>query len=155
MAIFTKAGSYAKQVALFLKNGDYAKAYALAREMADAFPGEMISHFLLAKSAFWMEKYTQATESGFRAFNMAKERNDMITCAVLVGNARFMQKEYDKGLELLRLFEKDENEDVERMLVIFASVMGRDADASRYVRELMKINSKSAFELIERFLGEA
>jgi len=155
MPIFTKVDSFTKQIALFIKNGDYGSAYNLAKEMVQAFPQEMISHFLLAKSAFWMEKYPEAIEEGSRAMNIASQRQDMITCAVLVSNARFMLHEYEKGLTLLELFENDKDEDIERMLVIFSSAMDRQEYVDKYIRELMKINSKSAKELIERFLETA
>jgi cytochrome c-type biogenesis protein CcmH/NrfG len=152
MSVFTKPDSFTKQIAIFLNAEEYSRAYDLSKEMVEKFPNELIAHFLLAKSSFWLENYQEAAGEGQKAFNKAETKEDMMICAVFISSAQFMLGKYDAGYKLLRLFEKDKNEDVERMLFIFSTAMEDKAAASHHANELMKINKKAALKLIERFI---
>lgn len=152
MAEFSKPDSYIKQIALLLKNSDFKRSYQLSKEMADEFPKEMMSHFLLAKSAFALGNYEETIIHGRMAFNLSHERPDMISCALLTSTAYFMVEKYDEGLSLLKIFEKDKNGDVERMLFIFSAVKDNEIEAARHAKELIKINRSTALRLIERFI---
>lgn len=152
MAAFTKPDGYVKQISIYLGSSDYAKAHALAFEMASVFPFEMISHFLLAKCALRLGRDEEALEHGRRALVMSKDRKDKLASSLLVATADYMLGRYADGVSVLREFEKDNDEDVERMEVLFAAAMGDELAAEMHVRELMKLNKKAAEDLIERFL---
>jgi Flp pilus assembly protein TadD len=152
MAIFSKPDGYVKQISLYLDAADYGKAYALAQEMAAVFPQEMVSHFLLAKCSLRLGKNDVALSQAMKAFNMSSDRKDLLAAGLLAASADFMLSRFDDGLRMLRNFEEDENEDIERLEVIFAAAMGDEESAARHVRDLMKLNKKAAEDLIERFL---
>ena len=152
MAGFSKPDSYIKQIVLLLKNSDFRRSYELSKEMADAFPKEMISHFLLAKSAFALGDYEKTIIHGRMAFNLSRGRPDMISCALLTSAAYFMVEKYGEGLLLLKLFEIDKNRDVERMLFIFSAAKGNGPEAASHAMELIKINRSAALKLIEQFI---
>lgn len=153
MVEFTKVGSFTKQIALFLKHNSYEKAYALAKQMMEKFPDKMITHFLLAKSAFWLGKYKEAVVEGQNAFNKCKKRKDMIACALLLGSAYFMTEEYAKGYKLLRIFKDDNDEGLKKMLLIFSIIVGKEEVAAEHAQELLEINSNAAEELMKDYAG--
>ncbi len=152
MAIFSKPEGYVKQIAIYLDSGDYPKAYALSKEMAGAFPREMISHFLLAKCSLRMGKNDEALKEARLSFNLSSDRKDLLASALVMATAFYMLGRYREGSDLLSQFESDGNEDVERLDVIFAAAMGDENAAEKHVRILMKLNRKAAEEMIERFL---
>ena len=82
MAGFTKKEAFIKQVALYLKNEDYRQAYPMAKELVTKFPDDLAGHFLLSKTAFWLDKYDESINEGRKAFNMSNEK-DMLICAIL------------------------------------------------------------------------
>ncbi len=152
MAIFTKPDGYVKQISIYLDAADYEKAQALAQEMVGVFPNEMISHFLLAKCLLRIGRYDEALQQAMKSFNMSSDRKDLIASGLLVASADFMLNRFDEGMRMLRNFEEDNNEDIERLEVIFSAAMGDSESAAKYVRALMKLNKKAAEELIERFM---
>jgi len=151
MAVCSKPDSFVKQIALYLQNEEHQKARDLSAEMAAAFPDEMISHFLLAKSSFRLTRYGDAVEEGTRAFNLARSRPDMEACAILISAARFMLGQYPEGYRLLLMFEPDNTEQVEELLLIFSSVLGDERATEKHVRTLMRIDNEAAEELLRKF----
>jgi len=151
MAVFTRLDSFVKQIALYLQNGDYQSAGALSSEMAAAFPHEMISHFLLAKSSFRLGKYAAAVDEGTQAFRLARLREDMAACAILVSIAMFMLRQYPEGYRMLLAFEPDNNEQVVELLLIFSSVLGDERATEKHIRALMRLDSEAADGLLSRF----
>ena len=152
MGIFTKPDGYVKQISLYLDAADYEKAHSLAQDMVNSFPNEMISHFLLAKCSLRIGKYEEALQQALRAFNMSSDRKDLLAAGLLAASADFMLNRFDEGVRMLLNFEEDNNEDIERLEVIFSAAMGDEESAAKHVRALMKLNKKAAEELIERFL---
>jgi Flp pilus assembly protein TadD len=121
--------------------------------MVSVFPEEMISHFLLAKCSLRLDMFEEALQQAMRAFNMSSDRKDLIAAGLPVASADFMPGRFDEGMRVLRGFEDDKNEDVERLEVILAAAMGDGESAARHARDLMKLNKKAAEDLIERFLA--
>ncbi len=152
MAIFSKPDGFVKQIAIYLDSGNYQDAYGLALEMTKSFPGEMISHFLLAKSSLRLGRYEEALKEGLIAFNMSSGRKDLLASSLVLATAYFMLGRFQDGAKLLSQFESDGSEDVEKLDVIFAAAMGDEKAAEKHVRMLMKLNKKAAEEMIERFL---
>lgn len=152
MGIFTKPAGYAKQITAFLKNKKYTRAYNLSKEMVEHFPEEMASHFLLAKCAFWMKKYKESAKQGEKAFKLAKKRGDLRAAAILTANALFMTKEYQKGYRLVKNFEKDKKEEVEKMLLMFAALSGDEKKAGKHAAALLRINKKAGIQLLKKLI---
>lgn len=155
MAVFTKIEGFVKQISIFLEDKQYQKAYSLSNEMQTAFPSEMISHFLLAKSAFWLEKYEETIVEGLKAQKLSQYKSDAATCVVLTSSAYFMLEKYDEGYALLKNFDSSSNYNVKKLLLLFSAVLGEEKSAEKYARELLKLNKASAEDLISRFLKES
>jgi hypothetical protein len=154
MAVFTKIDGFVKQVAIFIRNNDYGRAYEASREMEAAFPGDMMSHYLISKSAFLKGDYEESAAEGTKAFNIARERQDLLSCALQVAAAKFMLGKYDEGYRLLMIFGSDGNEHVEQMLLIFSSVLGNEEATEKHARALMRHNREAGTELLSRFLSD-
>ena len=152
MPIFTKVESFVKQISIFLKKEEYQKAHSLSEEMTQAFPKELLSHFLLAKSAFGMGDYEEAVLEARKAFNISTQRADMAASALLISTGLFMLGKYDEGYQMLEPYGDIKNESVQEMLLIFSAVLGKEGEAGKYARKLMKLNAKMAEDLIVKFL---
>jgi tetratricopeptide (TPR) repeat protein len=152
MPIFTKVESFVKQISIFLKKEEYKKAYTLSKEMVDAFPKELMSHFLLAKSAFGLQQYEKTLHEARRAFNMSTERGDMAASALLISTGLFMLERYAEGYSLLKQYDDMKSESIQEMLLIFSAVLGKEGEAGIHARKLMKLNALMAEDLIMKFL---
>jgi tetratricopeptide (TPR) repeat protein len=152
MAIFTKIGGFVAQISLYIKNNDYGEAYLLAKDMCKAYPADMISHFLLAKSAFWQKKYEEAAAEGEKALSLCPSGQDAVSCAVLISTARFMLGQYPDGMKLLQQFENVQDERIEEMMAIYSAARGDLAGMKKHIRALLRLNRKSGEELMARFL---
>ena len=145
--------AYIKQNALYLKNKDYGRAYEFSKEFTQKFPGEMIAYFLLAKAAFCLERYEEAAMVARKAFNMASEPEDVLTCAIMASTAYYEMGEYSKGLELLKQVEKIKaNEELEELLFIFSLALKDEKEAMKHVQELYKLNKKAAEDFMARYI---
>jgi len=146
----TKIRSVALQVAAHLKNKRYPEAFSLAEEFVTNYPKEVVAHFMFAKSAFWVGKYTKAEEEGLRAFNLAHDSYEMSICAVITASAMYMQKEFRAGYMLLSGVKLEGNENVIKLLMIFSIVLNNPANAEFYYGELTKISQSVADDFLVR-----
>jgi len=145
--------AYIKQNVLYLNNKDYGKAYEFSKEFVQKFPAEMIAHFLLAKAAFCLGRHEEAVLGARKAFNLAADADDMLSCAILASTAYYELKEYGKGLELLKQVEKTKtSEELEELLFIFSLAMEDEKEAMKHVQDLYKLNKKAAEEFIAKFI---
>jgi len=147
-----KLDSFVKQILIYFKNKDYGEAHSLATKMVAKFPKEMISHFLLARATFWLERYPEAISEAIKAFNLAK-REDLLPCAILLGSSYFQSGEYEKGYALLSKFEKEKNEEVKKLLFIFSLARKNEKEAVSHVADLFQINRQAAKKLVLKFLS--
>ncbi len=147
---FTKKEAYAIQIGHYLKNKDYQKACELAEAMLKKFPKEPLSHFMAAKSYYFAGNYEKAQSEGKRAYVTSPTRQDMLRSAVVTASSLFMLKRYDEGHKILLSFEKENNEDVKKLLVIFYAVKGRGKKAGEYYKELYDLNMEAARKFIKK-----
>lgn len=147
---FTKKESYAIQIVNYLKTGRYPEAFRLSQGMLKKFPKEPLSHYMAAKSFYFSGEHRMASLEGFRAYNLSHTRHDMVVSAVVTASALFELGQYEKGHRLLIQFQKEKNEDVKKLLIIYSMVMERGEDSAKYFKELHELNSRVAEEFILR-----
>ncbi len=151
--VITKKSAFIKQIAFYLNNEDYIQAYDLSKAFASAFDSEVISHYFLAKAAFWTEHFEEAKLESRKAFNMSTDAGDMTACAVLAGAVYYRLGEFHKGYEILKIARKaKDNEEIEQLMFLFALALN-DADlAMSHMMELHKMNKGVAEDFMARFL---
>lgn len=153
MATLDKPNAFAKQIVLYIKNQDYQNAYSLASEFTHRFPNEMIAHFLLAKSAYWLGKYSETAVEARKAFNLSSHPDDLLACAVLASTGYYETGEYVKGRDILVAMKKIKtSEELETMLFIFSLALRDATGAARHLEDLYKLNNKTADALMAKFL---
>ena len=144
---------YISQTTSYIKNKDYEKAYAFAKEFQQKFPGEMLAHYLISASAFWLKRYEEAAIEAKRAFNKASG-DDMVPCAVMAATAHYELKQFDKGMELLRYVENRKmSESIEKLMFIFSLAQNDGREAAVHLNELYRLNQEAAQELMVKYLG--
>ncbi|MBN1169690.1 hypothetical protein JXA56_01575 [Candidatus Micrarchaeota archaeon] len=149
----TSKNSYIAQTTAYLKNKNYEKAYSCAKELLQAFPGEMVGHYLASASAFWLKKYDESALEAKRAFNKASG-DDMIPCAIMAATAYYELSQYDKGMEILRFVENRKmSEGIERLMFIFSLAKNDGREAAVHLNELYRLNEEAAREMLIRYLG--
>jgi tetratricopeptide (TPR) repeat protein len=149
-----KKEAYLTQIFAYFKNEEYEKAYEFGKEFVEAYPKEMISHFLLAKVAFRLKKYEKAAEEARAAFNLAVEPDEMVLCAVLASTAYYQTGEFEKGYELLEKMKKIKNSgEIERMLFILSIAKNDSEKAMEHLEHLAAFNKKAAEDLILKYLS--
>ena len=150
MPTFSSKVPFIKQISLYFKNGEYQQAYLLSKEFADAFPENMASHFLLAKSAFWLNNFEEAEEESTKAFNLAKGNDELAVAGILKACAYYRLKKFREGLDLLNLLKTKlpQREEIAKLKFIFALALNDEAAALRHLESLYEINKKAASELI-------
>ncbi len=152
--MFDNPKSFVKQIAIFIDKKDSKRAYETSKEMAAAFPRMMISHFLLAKSAFALELYGESFSEAGKALNLATEKEDRISSAIIASAALFMLGRYSDGYELLKRFEDANNERIEKLLIAFSATLGEESASFKHAKTLIRLNRFAAQKLISRFLGK-
>lgn len=151
MVIFTKRESYQKQIAVYLGNRDYQKAYELSKEYVERFGEDVVSHFLLMKSAFWLRKLDEAITEGRKAFNLS-HGEDMVVCAIILSSAYYLKGDHEGCYEVLNSARTDGNADVEKMMFIYSLAANNEKEAMRHIDRLYKINRRLAEEFVMKFL---
>ncbi len=150
---FTSKTGFSKQIIIFIQNSKFNDAFTLAQQFVQRFPDEMMSHFLLAKSAFWINEFDITKSEARKAFNLAKLPDDMLPCAILAATAYHQLKEYEKGFDLLKQMEAIKtDEELEKLLFLFSLALKDQTEAMKHIDLLFKINSKAAEDLIVRYL---
>jgi len=151
MVEIKKPQAFVRQIVLYLKNEDYKKAYQLAQGFVSNFPDEMFAHFLLAKAAFWMERYDECISEGRRAFNLAG-KEDMAIIAVLMGSAYFKAGRYREGYVFLSsVRELKDNTDIQTLLFLFSYAQKDRTSALAHADLLYRMDQRAAITLIEKF----
>ena len=147
---------YIKQIAIYLQQEEHIKAYELSREFAEEFPDEMAPHFLIAKSAFWLNDFRTAQEEGLKAFNLSKGEDELAVTGILLACSYYQLKEYNKGMELLALLKTklSAQENLMKLKFIFALALHDEPAAMRHLEEIYSINRKEASKMILKFLNE-
>lgn len=157
MPKFTSKAPYIKQVSLYLKNGNYRKAFSLSKEFAEAFPEEMVSHFLLAKSAFWADELEIAEKESSKAFNLSKGEEELAVAGILRACILFRMKKYAQGLKLLGLLKTkvpEKREDIKKLEFVFSLALKNEDEALTHLEALYKINKDSASNFITQVLSK-
>lgn len=154
MPTFTSKPPYIKQISIHFNNGDYKSAFSLSQEFASAFPDDMISHFLYAKAAFWLDSLETAREEALKAFNLSKGEDDLAVAGILLSCVYYNRKEFEKGNVLLNLLRTKlpQNEEIQKLKFIFALALHDEGAAMRHLETLYAINKKTASDFIVRFL---
>lgn len=151
LMIFTKREGYEKQIALYFGTKDYQKAYDLAREFVERFGQDMMPHFLLMKSAFWLKRFEEAIREGRMAFNMATSE-DLTTCGVILSTAYYLNGNNQECYELLERLKTDGNADAEKLMFIYSLAVKDEQAAMEHINKLYRINRRVAEEFIMKFL---
>jgi len=151
MVVFTKPESYELQIVLYLKNKEYAKAYSLSKEFVECFNSEMVAHFLLMKSAFWLKKFDEAIKEGRKAFNLS-HGDDLLTCAIIISNAYYLNGNPNEAYNLLVKIQSEGNAEVEKLLFLYSIALNNNKEAIRHIDNLYKLNRKLAKEFIIGYL---
>jgi len=151
MVIFTKREAYEKQIAIYLGNRDYQKAYDLSKEFVERFSEEMLSHFLLMKSAFWLKNLDEAIKEGRIAFNLS-HGEDMVTCAVILSSAYYLNGNSKECYDLLNKMRSEGNPDVEKLMFVYSLAVNNEKEAMVHIDKLYKINRRLAEEFVMKFL---
>lgn len=145
-----KKSSFVKQISIFLQGEDYEKAFALSEEFSRRFDREMVSHYLLAQSAFRMGRLDIAESEGRKAYSLSKDRADMAACAVFIASVCYLRKEYPAGMKILSGI--GGSQDAERLMVVLSLAMDDANSAARHLDELYKMNIRAARKLAVRML---
>ena len=151
MVVFTKHEAYEKQIAIYLGNREYQKSYDLSKEFVERFKDEMIAHFLLMKSAFWLKRFDEAITEGRIAFNLATGE-DMLTCAIILSSAYYLKGDSENCYKLLDRIKADGNPDVEKLMFIYSLAVKDEKKAMEHINKLYAINRRLAEDFILKFL---
>ena len=142
-----------KQIAIYMHNEEFEKAYGLSKDFLAKFPKEMMSHFFLAKSAFWLGKYEECKAESQKAFNIATDTNAMKMCAILGSSAHYQLGEYGNGYKMLETVSKTMNDgSVQQMLFILAVAMKDRKKAIWHLDQIFALNKEMTKELIAEFI---
>jgi len=145
----TRTG-YLKQINLLLGNQDYARAYEVASELARKSPG-LEPYYMLGIAAYWNGKFKVAAEKGQAALSLAKSKDDIITCSLLISSAFYRMGEYKKGFDALKASESiGYNARVEEMLIYLSVALRNEKEALRHTKNLFMLNRKMAIRFMER-----
>jgi tetratricopeptide (TPR) repeat protein len=157
MAEFSDSPPYIKQIALYFQQGKYQKAYSLSREFADKYPELMESHFLLAKSAFWLNDFQTARDEAKQAFQLSNGEEQIAVSGILLACSYYRLKEYKKGMEILRVLKSraGTGENIMKLKFIFALALNDEPAAMRHLDQLYEINKKEASRIMLNLLREA
>lgn len=151
MVLFTKPEAYQKQIVLYLNNKNYQSAYELSKEFVERFREDLSSYILLAKSAFWMKKYGEATVAGRKAFNMTNNKDDLIVCGVILSTAYYMLGDQKNCREVLEALKADGNQDAQRLMLLVALAANDEKAAAKQIEKLYRINRRLAEDFIMKF----
>ena len=156
MAEFTDKPPYLKQIAIYFQQGEYQKAYQLSEEFVEKHPDSMASHFLLAKAAFWVNDFEKARDEAKKAFNLSNGEGEIAVSGILLACSHYRLKDYEKGIEILRLLKSKAGtgENIMKLKFVFALALHDEPAAMRHLDELYEINKKEAssimFKLLEK-----
>ena len=150
---FTKKESFMKQIAVYINKSEFEKAYELSKTFLEKFPDEMMAHFFLAKSAFWLKKYNESVKEARKALNMSDNKSAMVLAGVLAASAHYQLGEYKKGYQTLKaLSETADSDSIQEGLFIFSIAMNDKKKATWHLDRIFAMNKKMAQQLLLRYL---
>lgn len=154
MAEFSGKPPYLKQIALYFQEGNYQKAYEMSKEFVEKHPDTMLSHFLLAKSAFWTGDFQTAKKEALKAFNLSEGQDELALSGILLSCTYYRLREYQRGMDLLRLLKSKvkTKESIMKLKFIFALALHDEPAAMRHLDELHDINKKEASRIMLKLL---
>jgi hypothetical protein len=120
------------------------------------FPDDLLSHFLFAKSAFWVHNYDIAIEQGRTAFNMSSGR-DLLTTGLLLSSSYYLSNDFAKGYKVLQCIQSglpasELSAEFEQLMAIYSLALNNPEGAAQHVKKLYDLNSKYAEDFILKFL---
>jgi tetratricopeptide (TPR) repeat protein len=149
----TKKEAFAKLIANHMKNHEDKKAYDLSISFVKKFPGELLSHILLAESAFRLRRFAEAKVEGRKALRYAQSENDLVFCAMIFSSACFHLKDYLEAYDLLKeISNRKQLANVEEALVVFSIAMKNEQDAIEHLRNLISLNRERALSLMKTYI---
>ncbi|MFN7991331.1 MAG: hypothetical protein U0R44_04200 [Candidatus Micrarchaeia archaeon] len=150
----TKKDSYAKMISIYIKNLQDQQAYDLSKEFIQKFPGELISHLLLAESAFRLARYAEAKLEGRKALRYANSDYDLLFCSMVFASACFQLKDYIEGYKVLKeISAKRPVLEVEEALFAFSLAMKNEATAIQHMKNMLQINRQHALDLMKDYIS--
>jgi len=154
MSEFSSEAPYIKQISIYFKANSYQDALNLSKEFRDNFPDKMFPHFLVAKSAFWLNEFGVAKEEAQIAFNLSKGQEELAVTGILLAAAYYRLKEYESGMRLLNLLKTQlpEKQEIAKLKFIFALALQDEAAALRHLETLYQINEEAANGLVVKIL---
>jgi tetratricopeptide (TPR) repeat protein len=153
--IFERENSFVKQILIYLKNRQYEMAVDLSGEFTERFPDALISHYLLAKSHYKIEKFQNALKEAHKAFNLAESKEDMVAVGVFLACAYYELRRYKKGYEVLKTIRDLDDPRIEKAMFILSLCTNDPKTAMIHVDTLYKINKKVAGQFVDRFISLA
>lgn len=145
-----KKESYTKQISIFMERRSYDKAYTLSEEFAKAFGNEMVSHYLLAQSAFHLGRLDVAESEGKKAYSLSKGKADMEGCAIFIASVCYLRREYRAGMDILAPIKG--SQEAERLMFALSIALDDAGAAARHLDELYKMNIREARRMALRML---
>jgi tetratricopeptide (TPR) repeat protein len=152
----TKKEAFIKQIVIYMNGQDYDKAYELCQGFVKKFPGEMVSHFLQARSAFALKRFDETKIEARKAFSMSTNKEDMLASALLASTAHLELKEYANGYELLRrMEEKKDSSDLQSAMVVFSLALRDKQEVVKHLDKLYALNERLAMAMAARIVNSA
>ena len=146
-----KKEPYIRQIALYISNKEFDRAYILAQDFSSKFKGELIAHFLMAKAAFRLKKFYEASIAARKAFALANNKQDMIICAIILAASYYVLGDRIQAYQVLNKFKSDENPDIEKLMLIFVLSAQNEGEAMQHIEKLYSVNRRLAEDFIQRF----
>ncbi|MCP4646127.1 MAG: hypothetical protein GY852_00115, partial [bacterium] len=117
-------------------------------------PDSMAAHFLLAKSAFWVNDFEKAKEESKKAFNLSSGEDEIAVSGILLACSHYRLKDYEKGIEILRLLKSKAGtgESIMKLKFVFALALHNEPAAMRHLDELYDVNKKEASKIMLKLL---
>lgn len=152
MVEFSKPEAYLKQIAVYLKEQMNEQAYALSQDFVKKFPSELLSHVLLAETAFRLGRFQQSKVEAQKGMRLAQSENDIRFCATVFSTACFQLKDYIEGYNTLKSSMKGKFlPEVEESLLILALAMADEQKALHHMKNLMVLNRQKAMEFMKDY----
>jgi tetratricopeptide (TPR) repeat protein len=152
MVEFSKPEAYLRQIAVYLKGQMNQQAYNLSQDFVKNFPGELLSHVLLAETAFRLGKFQESKVEAQKALKLAQSESDIRFCALVFSTACFQLKDYIEGYNTLKLAMKGRFlPEVEEALLILSLAMADEQKAMHHMKNLMVLNRERAMEFMKAY----
>lgn len=150
MVEFSKPEAYLRQIAVYLKEQMNTQAYNLSQDFVKKFPGELLSHVLLAETAFRLGRYQEAKVEAQKALKLSQSESDIRFCALVFSTACFQLKDYIEGYNTLKSAMKGRFlPEVEEALLILALAMSDEQKAVHHMKNLMVLNRERAMDFMK------